>query len=137
MNETYWLQVRFGIVNYTLVFATVRLTVRAPILRFYEEKHTMQPSRFALWQGYHKTRGGLDWLSGADQLGKTFVDVYEGRRIEENTLQYCCSSIEGSIVEAYEVIGPSGSGSNTTYGTRAVATLDRVDKIAVHRPRSR
>ena len=120
-----------------LVFATVRLTVRAPILRFCEEKHTRQPSRFALWQGYHKTRGGLDWLSGADQLGKTFVDVYEGRRIEENTLQYCCSSIEGSIVEAYEVIGPSGSGSNTTYGTRAVATLDRVDKIAVHRPRSR
>ena len=76
-------------------------------------------------------------MSGADQLGKTFVDEDEGRRIEENTLQYCCSSIEGSIVEAYEVIGPSGSGSNTTYGTRAVATLDRVDKIAVHRPRSR
>ena len=39
-NEKAWLQRRLGIFNYLLVFATVRLTVRAPILGFCEKKNT-------------------------------------------------------------------------------------------------
>ena len=40
-----------------LVFATVRLTVMPPILKFCEEKNTRQSFGSALWHGYHKTRG--------------------------------------------------------------------------------
>jgi len=58
MNEKAWLQERFGILNYLLVFVTGGLTVRAPILRFCEEKHTRQSFGLVWWQGYHEGKTG-------------------------------------------------------------------------------
>ena len=66
-NDKAWLQVRLGIFNYLPMFATVRLTVRAPILGFCDEKNTTQSFGFALRQGYPEIRLA-EWFGPTQQI---------------------------------------------------------------------